>query len=815
MGHVYRAYDHHLKSDVVIKFPIPANPRVDLKDFLERFDREVRSLVRLTHPHIVKVIDLGQQDGAPFVVLQYLPGGSLKSRIESGDLDEPEPMPPESLHDWLLDVAKALDFIHAQNFIHRDVKPGNILFDAFGHAFLTDFGIVKVLAAAGDEFANNSQTAPGFLLGTPNYIAPELVMGQPYDGRVDQYSLAMTVHEALTGCSFMTGPTPSATMVNQTRLEAPELRELVPTVPRRLSDAVRRGLAKNPRDRFESCTALAWEILAELPASSPSASGVDAPASATVWDPGLVPCPACRGPIPVSHEREGERIRCKRCQAVALVQVLTTGTVQLRLVVPPSQTWSGAHPESSRKTTPSAPVLLEPANPTQDFGLRTTLRTFVPPESDAKPPAKDRLRATAGRWLAVGATLLVLAAAGWVVGRGFWVAGSNAPRHLAAKPAAPAGGPGSPADAGAGAAAVLAPALPEAKPQTIEINIAYGTEKKKWLLTAIEKFHGTLGERPITINPIGLGSVEGAHAILDGPDPTPIHVWSPASSAYRDVFESEWRIKHEKSPIVEEANLALTPMVFVMWKERHEAFVKKYKEVSFETIGRAMREPGGWATIADKPTWGFFKFGHTHPNKSNSGLLTLVLMAYEFTGKVSNLSLADITQPAFQSWLQAFERGVSRPGGSLTHSTGTLMEEMVLRGPSQYDCLVVYENLAIDYMAAAQQRWGELHVVYPARSIWNEHPYYILDVPWSDVDHREAARHVPQVPHERADPARRPGPWFPPRRPLHPRQVPREPARQERKIRADDRSPDDVLPAQGRGVEEPPRLVPPDRALTA
>ncbi|MBV8558251.1 MAG: substrate-binding domain-containing protein, partial [Planctomycetaceae bacterium] len=397
--------------------------------------------------------------------------------------------------------------------------------------------------------------------------------------------------------------------------------------------------------------------------------------------------------------------------------------VQLRLVVPPALTWPGARPESSRKSTPSVPVVLEPADPNQASDQGQTLRTLLLPESDAKPPAKGRRRATAGRWLAVGATLLVLAAAGWVVGRGFWVAGSNAPRHMAAKPAAD-----------------LAPALPEAKPQTIEINIAYGTEKKKWLLAAIEQFHGTLGARPITINPIGLGSVEGAHAILDGPGPTPIHVWSPASSAYRDVFESEWRIKHEKSPIVEEANLALTPMVFVMWKERHEAFVKKYKEVSFETIGRAMREPGGWTTIADKPSWGFFKFGHTHPNKSNSGLLTLVLMAYEFTGKVSNLSLADITQPAFQSWLQAFERGVSRPVGALTHSTGTLMEEMVLRGPSQYDCLVVYENLAIDYMAAARQHWGELHVVYPARSMWNEHPYYILDVPWSDVDHREAAR---------------------------------------------------------------------------
>ena len=107
-------------------------------------------------------------------------------------------------------------------------------------------------------------------------------------------------------------------------------------------------------------------------------------------------------------------------------------------------------------------------------------------------------------------------------------------------------------------------------------------------------------------------------------------------------------------------------------------------------------------------------------------------MAYEFSKKERNLSLADITQPGFLQWLQTFEQDVARPGGSLTHSTGTLMREMVLRGPSQYDCMLVYENLAIDYLEDARDRWGELHVDYPEPNIWNEHPYYILDVPWSD-----------------------------------------------------------------------------------
>jgi Ca-activated chloride channel family protein len=186
-------------------------------------------------------------------------------------------------------------------------------------------------------------------------------------------------------------------------------------------------------------------------------------------------------------------------------------------------------------------------------------------------------------------------------------------------------------------------------------------------------------------------------------------------------------------------NLALTPMVFVMWEGRHAAFIKKYGKVNFETVGRAMRVPGGWGAIAGEPGWGRFKFGHTHPNQSNSGLITLILLAYEVSKKERGLSTDDLDRAGFSRWLREFERDVARPGGSLTHSTGTLMREMVLRGPSQYDCILIYENLVIDYLEAARDRWGELHVDYPDPNLWNEHPYYILDVPWSEPAHRDAA----------------------------------------------------------------------------
>jgi hypothetical protein len=268
----------------------------------------------------------------------------------------------------------------------------------------------------------------------------------------------------------------------------------------------------------------------------------------------------------------------------------------------------------------------------------------------------------------------------------------------------------------------------------VEIGIAYGTEKKRWLENAIEQFAQTNDGAHIKINLIPKGSLEGAQAILAG-DRT-INAWSPASSLYKDIFVQEWGIKYDgKNPILREESLALTPMVFVFWAERYNAFMAKYKEVSFVTVGQALQEKGGWDAIAGMPEWGLFKFGHTHPNKSNSGLATLILMAYEYQKKERDLTMKDILEPGFQSWMSAMENGVS----GLLDSTGNMMKDMVLRGPSSYDALFVYENVAIDYLKNAEGRWGNLRVAYPKRNIWNENPYYIIDAPWSTPEQRKAA----------------------------------------------------------------------------
>lgn len=267
----------------------------------------------------------------------------------------------------------------------------------------------------------------------------------------------------------------------------------------------------------------------------------------------------------------------------------------------------------------------------------------------------------------------------------------------------------------------------------VELGVAYGTEKKSWLEWAVQQFANTPEGRNIRINLIPKGSLEGAQALVAG-DKT-IQVWLPASSLYKDTFIQDWQIKYSNAPIVREESLALTPMVFVIWDERYRAMIQKYKSLNFTTVAQALQEKGGWNAIAQKPEWGLFKLGHTHPAKSNSGLMTLVLMAYDFNSKTRDLDLKDLLNVQFQDWMAKVERGTT----GLADSTGTMMKDMVLKGPSSYDAVFVYESVAIDFLRSAEGRWGEVHIVYPKENMWSDNPYYIIDAAWSSKEQRQAA----------------------------------------------------------------------------
>jgi serine/threonine protein kinase len=241
-GCVYRAYDNNVGTHVVIK--VPHGHNFSGPDFVARFTREIRLLVRLTHPHIVKILDVGEHQGFPFAVMQYLPGGNLRDRQPHDRDDQPLPMSLAEVVRWLGQVAQALDFIHQQGFIHRDVKPENILFDEHGNVYLSDFGVVKALATS--LAANTTlSTHPGTVLGTPRYTSPEMIEGKPYDGRLDQYALAVSVWELLTGRTPFDGTSPATIHIMHLHHELPLLNHVVPWRKSRRSAS--RRAARSPK----------------------------------------------------------------------------------------------------------------------------------------------------------------------------------------------------------------------------------------------------------------------------------------------------------------------------------------------------------------------------------------------------------------------------------------------------------------------------------------------------------------------------------------------------------------------------------------
>lgn len=249
MAYVFRASDARLQTDVVLKVPKPE--KVNTADFRERFQRESQMLIRFSHPHVVKVLDVGEYSELPYVVMQLLEGGSLSDRI-AREADENGCMTPESLKTWVREVARALDFCYRKGMVHRDVKPANILFDEDNNAYVGDFGLSKIMCGEHTELSSD-ETAAGVVLGTPNYISPEVVQGKDYDGRSDQYSLGITIYHVLTGGPPMQGNTATMTMLNQTQKVLPLLSDVRSDVPRPLAVAVRKAIEKDPAKRFNTC----------------------------------------------------------------------------------------------------------------------------------------------------------------------------------------------------------------------------------------------------------------------------------------------------------------------------------------------------------------------------------------------------------------------------------------------------------------------------------------------------------------------------------------------------------------------------------
>ncbi|MCH8828469.1 MAG: serine/threonine protein kinase, partial [Planctomycetes bacterium] len=179
---------------------------------------------------------------------------------------KPKQIKPLQLRGGVSDVAKALDFIHSRGSIHRDIKPDNILFDKHQNVFVSDFGIVK---AVGNEHQTLTRLTGTGVIGTPGYIAPEILLGQEQDGRLDQYSLAITVFVLVAGRPVFEGSTAMSILARQINEPAPDLHDVRPALPRVFTDVVMRGLKREPEDRFSDSRAFAEALEESLHVFAP------------------------------------------------------------------------------------------------------------------------------------------------------------------------------------------------------------------------------------------------------------------------------------------------------------------------------------------------------------------------------------------------------------------------------------------------------------------------------------------------------------------------------------------------------------------
>lgn len=262
MSSVYRALDETLERTVAIKL---MNREIATdSDQLERFRREARAVAQLSHPHIVGVIDAGEDQGRPYIVLEYVEGETLKDRIRrNGELDVAEAVA------YAIEIARALGAAHARHIVHRDVKPQNVLIDEEGSAKVTDFGIARSLD-------DDGLTADGRVLGTTDYVSPEQALGHAVTGQSDLYSLGIVLFEMLTGSVPFRGENQVAVAMKHVREELPDVQALRPEVSASLAAVVDRATAKDLHERYRSDEELIGDledVLALEAARSGSATG--------------------------------------------------------------------------------------------------------------------------------------------------------------------------------------------------------------------------------------------------------------------------------------------------------------------------------------------------------------------------------------------------------------------------------------------------------------------------------------------------------------------------------------------------------------
>ena len=288
MGAVFLAQQSRPRRQVAVKvlFPItPLSPH-QLTAFSERFKRETDAAASLEHPNITPVYEYGEHNGMTYLVMPYISGGTLRDALEHEN-----PSPLEKVVYYLDQMAAALDFAHDHGVIHRDIKPANILMTPEERLLLTDFGLVKIVTEG--ETPQVRLTGAGAPVGTPDYMAPEQVIGEDVDARADLYSLAVILYQMVTGTTPFQGETPMQITAQHLQLPPPPPTKLRPALPLAAERVILRAMAKRPAERYARARDLADAFRSAL-----IDSGIDVGVSILSQGSGMLARIASTGQMP-------------------------------------------------------------------------------------------------------------------------------------------------------------------------------------------------------------------------------------------------------------------------------------------------------------------------------------------------------------------------------------------------------------------------------------------------------------------------------------------------------------------------------------